>query len=88
MKTDLQLVLNKLQERRYSASTQKVYLFYLKQFAVFLKGKPLNGSTSEDVQNFLLDLIDMNASVSAQNQAINAIKFYHEKILKKSQGLI
>ena len=75
-----------LRVKRYSPNTQKVYQYYLCQFELFLSPNSLQASGEKEVQAFVLTLIEKNASISAQNQAINAIKFYHEQILMRPRS--
>lgn len=72
----------KLSLRGYSANTVKTYL---EQFKLFLRFYPTYAPqdlTEAEISNYLLYLIDKKKiSKSTQNQAINAIKFYYEKVL-------
>lgn len=72
----------KLSLRGYAANTAKTYL---EQFKLFLKYYP-TGAPQDlgemEITNYLLYLIDRKKiSKSTQNQAINAIKFYYERVL-------
>jgi site-specific recombinase XerD len=85
MKTDIQMQICKTTElldlRRYSYSTKKTYLSFLKDF--FYRFKELKPSllTEDHIRKYLLEKIDQGVSSSTQNQAVNAIKFYYEKVL-------
>jgi len=79
MKTFVQIQ-NKLLQRNYSLSTQKTYLSFLKMYAKFCRLNNLD--PKKDVNPFILHLIENNYAISTQNQAINAVKFYWEEILK------
>ena len=75
----------KLQEMSYSSSTIRTYLT---MFTVFLKShsrySPLALEKS-DIQAYLKYLIEeKKVSQSYQNQMINAIKFYYEKIVGRN----
>lgn len=76
----------KMLQRNYAKRTIDVYLGSLKQYAAFCRLKQLN--PKEDIQPFLLYLIEMNYSISYQNQVINAVKFYWEHVLGKERQYI
>jgi integrase/recombinase XerD len=71
-----------LERRRYSRSTIKTYLGYMRDFVQEQKGKELTDITPEEINAYILRLIRKKGiSPSQQNQRINAIKFYYEKVL-------
>ncbi len=73
---------DKLDQRRYSENTKKVYINYFGDFIRYFKNKELDTITSEEINGYLLTLIrEEGISASQQNQRINAIKFYYEKVL-------
>ncbi|WP_442264535.1 site-specific tyrosine recombinase/integron integrase [Tenacibaculum sp. ZS6-P6] len=75
-----------LKRKRYSTNTIKVYTSSLKKFIDFLDKKPIESATEEDIRNFQDYLIQRKkVSISTQNQAINAIKFYFEKVLQRDR---
>lgn len=76
----------KMRQRNYAQRTIEVYLSSLKQFAAYCRLHGLN--PKEDIQPFLLYLIEMKYSVSYQNQVINAVKFYWEQVLGKERQYI
>lgn len=50
----------------------------------FFEGKSIDLLSKKDIKKFLLNLIQHEkVSASTQNQYINAIKFYYEKVLKQ-----
>jgi len=72
-----------LKLKRYSENTIKSYVSELKKFCTFYAPQDLDTLTTDDIKNYLLHLVHKNkVSTSCQNQAISAIKFYYEKILK------
>lgn len=72
----------KLLIKRYSESTIRTYSAYMKDFVQYFKNKDLTDISVDDINNYLLNLIIKNKiSASQQNQRINAIKFYYEKVL-------
>ncbi len=75
-----------LKQKRYSNSTIKTYSAYFKDFKHYFEESDLSNLTSEDITEYLLELINKwDMSVSEQNQRINAIKFYYEKVLHKER---
>jgi len=74
--------LETLEQKRYSANTIKIYLSYFKDFIHNFDGRELTEISIEEINTYILDLIRKRAiSPSQQNQRINAIKFYYEKVL-------
>jgi len=78
--TDLKRFHEILNIKRYSPHTKKTYSHFLNDFCQFTD-KPLETTEKVDVQQYVLHLIARGYSRSTQNQAINAVKFYHEKVL-------
>lgn len=73
----------KLKELRYSPQTIKVYKNTFEEFINFYHSKSLENITEDEIVKFLQYLvIDRNVSTSLQNQAINSIKFFYEKVLQ------
>ncbi len=71
-----------LTRRRYSPNTIKVYVSFLKSFISFLKSKKIEDATESDIRKYQDYLVTQKkVAISTQNQAINAIKFYFEKVL-------
>ena len=74
---------NELKIRKYSQKTIRAYMHYNSEFLDFTGKSPENVG-NEDVKNYLLYLIEeKDASASTLNIAINALKFYYGKILKR-----
>jgi site-specific recombinase XerD len=73
-------------QKRYSYNTQKIYCNYFKDFVLYFEDKNLEKVSMEQINSYLLGLIKTkNISISQQNQRINAIKFYYEKVLGKTK---
>jgi integrase/recombinase XerD len=73
-------------QKRYSNNTQRIYCNYFKDFNSYFRDNDLDKLTTEQVNNYILDLIQSkNISISQQNQRINSIKFYYEKILGRNK---
>jgi len=75
-----------LLQKRYSPNTQRVYSHYFNDFITYFKGANVADLTKEQINNHILTLIkSQNISISQQNQRINAIKFYYEKLLGREK---
>ena len=73
---------DKLQLRRYSASTCKVYLMMFRKFLHYTYPTPLHHIDRDMIVAWQKHLVlTQKVSASYQNQSINAIKFYAEKVL-------
>lgn len=74
--------LEKLKQMRYSDHTIRVYTTYIGDFQQYFTGSNLKRISPDEINAYLLQLIDKkNISSCQQNQRINAIKFYYEKVL-------
>jgi integrase/recombinase XerD len=74
--------LDKLTLKRYSANTQRTYITAFSDYINYFKTKPLDEITDEEKKDYMLYLVEKRQiSASFQNQIINAIKFYYEKVL-------
>ena len=73
-------------QKRHSNNTQRIYCNYFKDFNSYFKDDDLDKLSTEQISNYILYLIrSKNISISQQNQRINSIKFYYEKILGRSK---
>jgi integrase/recombinase XerD len=78
----LRMMEQKLNLRRYSPNTRKTYLQQFKDFLRFYVDTQPTDLTDIEIRNYLLYLVEKKqVSTSTQNQAINAIKFFYEKVL-------
>lgn len=67
---------------RYSDHTVRVYTSYFRDFQQHFEGRKIETVTPGEINDYLLYLIhEKNISSCQQNQRINAIKFYYEKVL-------
>ncbi len=74
--------LEKLTLKRYSWQTIKSYKHLFREFINYYHARPINEITEKEILAYLRYLVQERAvSRSYQNQAINAIKFYYEKVL-------
>ncbi len=73
--------LETLKRKRYSDHTIKTYVCYMKEFQIAFRNYNLEDISVRQINGYILELIEINAiSASQQNQRINAIKFYYEKV--------
>ena len=79
----LDLMLQKLILKKYSPNTIKTYMHMFKQFLGYMHPMPLHQVTKAHIMHYHKELVSKhNVSSSYQNQSINAIKFYIEKVLE------
>jgi integrase/recombinase XerD len=73
--------------KRYSRHTVKTYLCFFKEYTIWLgKNRSPESQEKEGIRIFLYQWIKFKkASATAQNQMINALKFYYEKVLKRER---
>ena len=70
--------------KRYSYNTKKSYSSIFRDFLRFLDGRhPAKGGREEIMKYMELRIKEKGWSESTQNTAINALKFYYEKVLKR-----
>jgi site-specific recombinase XerD len=74
-----------LESKRYSLNTAKIYVCFFTDFMRYLNGKPVNEVNEYDIKEYILSIVRKGHSISRQNQAINAIKFYYEQVLDMPQ---
>lgn len=73
--------IHKLEERRYSPQTIKTYTALFTEFINYFHHQDLDELTDKEVMDFSRYLVTLRkVSASYQNQAINSIKFYFEKV--------
>jgi len=73
--------LEKLKLIRYSENTIRTYTVAFTDFINYYSQKDLLEINEQDIKSYLLYLIEKRqVSTSFQNQVINAIKFYYEKV--------
>ena len=78
----LKMFTQKLEVLRYQPSTCSSYQYMFRDFLKYTYPKRLHQVTKELIMQYQQDLINRrNVSASYQNQSINAIKFYLEKVL-------
>lgn len=79
---ELKIMVEQLQLENKSKNTIKTYRSQIRMFWQFFAEKLPREITEEEIRQYLLHLVNKRrVSVSYQNQAINAIKFYYERVL-------
>ncbi|NOS57162.1 MAG: site-specific integrase, partial [Cyclobacteriaceae bacterium] len=82
----LRMMEQKLNLRGYSKNTCKTYLQQFKEFLRFYSGSPIPDLTEIEIRNYIIYLVEQRkVSKSIQNQAINAIKFFYEKMMMQDR---
>lgn len=80
-----QAMINVMQLRNLSESTQQAYLNTIKQLAIYYKRSPDNIS-GQEAQNYILHLAqDKNLKWSTCNVAVSSIRFFYKNILNKTE---
>jgi len=78
--------LEKLERMRYSQNTIKTYSHYMKEFMIHFHDREVHTINPGEINRYMLILIRRSKiSSSQQNQRINAIKFYYEKVLGRKK---
>lgn len=81
----LENCLKELKLKGYSSKTIKAYLGHINRFICF-SGKKTEELTSREIEEYLLFLLDVqNRSHAFVNQAVSAIKFLAENILRRKE---
>jgi site-specific recombinase XerD len=75
------VMLEKLQMMRYSANTIEVYKQSFEEFINYYNTKRIDDITEPEIIAYMRYLVqERGISASSQNQSVNAIKFYYEKV--------
>lgn len=78
--------IEKLRRMNYGFHTIKAYTLCFRDFITFFRGQNIDALLREDVILYINHLVrERNISRAYQNQYINAIKFYYEKILGRDR---
>lgn len=79
---------DKLRIRKYSESTYRTYGVYFKQFLAAHPSQDPKEISEEEIIAFVLKTVkEHNYATKTQNQIINAIKFYYEKVLGQKKHM-
>lgn len=78
----IQLMEQKLKLKGYAGNTRKTYITQFRDFVRFFPYNRPEELGEDEIRHYLLHLIDKRkVGISTQNTAINAIKFYYERVL-------
>jgi integrase/recombinase XerD len=69
--------------RNFSPMTIKAYCHHFERFMEFKKGTHLSILSSQDINDYLVYLVDQDASTSKLNQVINSIRFFFKFVLNR-----
>lgn len=76
-----------VKRRHYSRRTLRTYAGWSRQFQRFLKDKPTDEVSTDDVKNYLTYLaVKCEVAAATQNQAFNALLFLFRHALKRDLG--
>lgn len=74
--------------KRVSQNTGKCYVSMFHRFIRHFKGQDINNLKKVQIMDYLLWEIERNGiSMTLQNQLVNAIKYYYEKVLGRSREI-
>jgi len=85
MNTELSEYNRLLKLKNYSINTINSYNHCFEKFLSHFKGKNIDSLTKEEITDFLYQESEKGMSYGYQNQIINAIKFYYEKVLNRKK---
>jgi integron integrase len=76
-----------IRQRNYSIRTEQAYSGWLERFIHFVKGADPQTVGAAEVKAFLQALaVNSNVAASTQNQALNALVFFYDKVLERPIG--
>ena len=78
--------IEQLDRMRYSENTKRIYIHFFKSLLGYFPDTPPEEISDDQINLYMSHLLmTKKVSASTQNQAINAIKFYYEKVKKGSR---
>jgi site-specific recombinase XerD len=81
LRTIPQIYIDKLKVKRYSENTARTYCNLFERFINHYLEIPIDRINEENIQEYVIHIVNQGKSPSFQNQMINAIKFYYEVVL-------
>jgi len=81
---DLKRIKRQMRGKRYSKSTVDTYISCLDHFNQYFNGN-IDQLSRKEIEDYQYFLVKKGYARSTQNQHINAIKYYYEKILKRDR---
>jgi integron integrase len=86
---ELKAMADQIAMRNYSPKTLRTYLHWTRSFQAFVRSKPPQDLSTEDVKAFLTDqAVRQKVAASTQNQAFNALLFFFRNGLGKEFGKV
>jgi integrase/recombinase XerD len=77
---------DQLDRMRYSENTKKIHVNFFRNFINYFPATALDEITDDQVNLYMQHLlVTKRVASSTQNQVINAIKFYYEKVRKRAR---
>lgn len=77
-----------IRRKHLSRSTESSYAAWLRRYIGFLSDRKPQGASEEKIGAFLTSLAESGVSASTQNQAFNALLFFHREVLRVELGKI
>ena len=75
--------------RHYSIKTEYAYVGWIKRFILFHKKRHPTEMAEKEISQFLTNLaINSRVSATTQNQALNALLFLYNEVLRKEIGYV
>lgn len=74
-----------LKLKNYSQSTVNTYTYYFEMFLKYFKDREIDKLSKNEVMDFLYKESEKGFSAAYQNQLVNSIKFYYEKVLGRQK---
>lgn len=88
-KAEYDALANEIKVRHYSPKTLKTYKHWVREYQTFTCSQDPRELTTEHVKRFLTSLaVRHKVAASTQNQAFNALLFFHRHVLKKEFGKV
>lgn len=85
----LEILAAEIKIRHYSRKTLKTYALWARQFQRFLKNKPPEELSTDDVKEYLTFLaVKCRVAATTQNQAFNSLLFLYRHALKREFGVL
>lgn len=76
-----------IRQRNYSIRTEQAYRAWVERFLRFSRGVDPRSVGAQEVRAFLQSLaVEGRVSASTQNQALNALVFFYERVLRQPLG--
>ena len=76
-----------IRQRNYSIRTEQAYRGWLERFMRFINGADPRTAGAAEVKRFLQALaVEGRVAASTQNQALNALVFFYDKVLERPLG--